>query len=83
LVKQLTGQEKVQFTGTKQVRVTVAGPRSIVSGLTAGQLTAYIDASALTNQSHEATVQVLTPAWIQVAELSQNQVPVQVSGKPS
>ncbi|MDQ0190447.1 hypothetical protein JI721_07965 [Alicyclobacillus cycloheptanicus] len=83
LVKQLTGQEKVQFTGTKQVQVTVAGPRSIVSGLTAGQLTAYIDASALTNQSHEATVQVLTPAWIQVAELSQNQVPVQVSGKPS
>lgn len=82
-IERLQNGEQVKLTGPQTIQVTVAGPKSAVSQLTANQLTVYLDASTLTDNSHSASVQVLAPEWIQVSQVSSGQVPVTVTGKPS
>ncbi len=72
--------ETVKLPSTHTVNLTVSGPQSVVSALTANNLTVYIDASTLANNSTSATIEVLVPAWVQVTQLSQRTATVTVSG---
>lgn len=79
-VEHTAGGETVHIRSSHTVNLTVSGPQSVVSALTASNFTVYIDAAALHNTSTSATVQVLVPAWVQVTEISLRTVKVSVSG---
>lgn len=76
----LKSGEQVKFPSVHILRLTVSGPQSIISQLGANNLTAYIDASTLLNSTSSAPIQVLTPEWVQVTQMSLSTVKVQVSG---
>lgn len=69
---------QVTLSGTDKVDITVSGPQSLVQKLTSSSISVYVDASKLTHADTSAPVNVMLPNWIQVNQLSVNQVPVVV-----
>lgn len=77
-VQNVPSGKQVTLVGPNKVNITVSGPKSLIDTLNASSITAYIDASQLTAQSTSAPVNVLLPNWLQVSQISLNQVPVVV-----
>lgn len=78
-VQNATSGVKVTLPDNPTLDVTVTGPKSIVNGMTAADVDAFVDASKLKSGATSATVAVKVPQWVSVSNLSQRSVNVQIA----
>jgi YbbR domain-containing protein len=70
----------VTLKNSPKVNVTLSGPATIMQGLTAKDVQAYVDASTLKSGMTKARVTVQAPKWVEAANISPQTVAVQVQG---
>ncbi len=77
-IKNIPPGGQVTLTGPSTVDLTVTGPKNIVDALTPSAISVYIDASGLKAADSAAPLTVSLPNWVEVSNISQQNVPVQV-----
>jgi YbbR domain-containing protein len=68
--------QTVTFTGDSTVDISVTGPKSIISNLQATSIVPYIDVKGLKAGQHTVAVQVNSPNWVQVTQLSHTTISI-------
>ncbi|WAH37431.1 CdaR family protein [Alicyclobacillus dauci] len=68
----------VTLPDAPKVDVTLTGPQSVISKLSAKDIQAYVDASTLKPNQNQADVTIRVPKWVSVTDISQRTVAVQI-----
>ncbi|MCL6632069.1 MAG: hypothetical protein K6T63_05485 [Alicyclobacillus herbarius] len=78
-IRNVPAGETVSVVNPSQVTVHVSGPKSVVGGLKANAIRAYVDAKGLKPGDTRGPIQVDVPSGVRVTQLSPANAEVQVS----
>jgi len=80
-VTNLANGQTVKLIGKTKVDVSIVGPASIVSQMTAADIQVYIVGNRLTASDTTATLDVVLPQWVTATQMSAAKVSVNVTMK--